>query len=336
MLASVIVPAYNSEKAITECIKAIRSQELSDGKIDFEIIAVDDGSTDGTAAAAEKAGAKVLRQQNAGPAKARNLGARNAKGVTLLFTDADCVPEKNWLREMLKPFADRDVVGVQGAYATRQRSLVARFVQLEIEERYERMQKHAQSLDWIGSYSAAYRAKDFFGAGGFDESFPKASGEDPELSYKLAKKGKKLVFNPSAVVYHTHPDTIWKYFRTKFYRAFYRIPLYSKHTDKIISDSYTTKSVKVQILAGYFGTAAMLMVPVLYLSGHAWVAGTVLSINTLLFIAGSATILKSAYFMSGKDLPVAAFSILMINVRTLAFMLGLPAGFIRHAKGALK
>ncbi len=331
MLASVIIPAYNSASTIGECVDALKAQDFS--KKEFEIIVVDDGSTDGTAGVAEKAGAKVFAQQNAGPARARNLGAKNAKGRILLFTDADCIARKNWLSQMLRPFEDREVVGMQGAYKTMQQSLVARFAQLEIEERYERMAQHADRLDWIGSYSAAYRREDFFAAGGFDESFPKASGEDPELSYKLAKMGKKLVFNPKAIVYHTHPDTIFKYFKTKFYRAYYRISLYSKHADKIVNDSYTPSSIKLQIIGGYFGTLMVGLVPALYFLGRPDIAELALAVNLILLIATCATILKSFHFTAGKDLKVGLFSLFMIQVRTFAFMLGLPAGLIRKVVG---
>jgi glycosyltransferase involved in cell wall biosynthesis len=326
MDASIIIPAYNSEKTIADCIKALKNQDYEKGS--YEIIVVDDGSTDNTAKIAKELGAKVVIQKNSGPAKARNNGAKIAKGKILLFTDSDCIAESNWLKEMLKPFSDKKVAGVQGAYKTKQESLVAIFVQYEIEERYKKMMASKDKLDWIGSYSAAYRKEDFFSAGGFDESFPKASGEDPELSFKISKKGRKLVFNPKAIVYHYHPESIIKYFWIKFYRAFYRVKLYYKHPDKIISDSYTTDSIKVQIIAGYFGTLQWLMVPILYFLGQHEIAGILLIINTILLIAATATILKSFFFMAGKNWKVALFSIFMIQVRTAAFMIGLPAGFL--------
>ncbi len=75
-LISVIVPVYNQEKYIRRCIESIDRQDYPN----LEIIVVDDGSTDKTAKLARKAGAKVICQKNAGPAKARNVGAKNAKG----------------------------------------------------------------------------------------------------------------------------------------------------------------------------------------------------------------------------------------------------------------
>lgn len=327
MLASVIIPAYNSSGTISACISSLKAQK-GVAKKSYEIIVVDDGSSDDTATRAKKLGSRVVHQENSGPAKARNFGARFANGKILVFTDADCIPEKEWLAEMLKPFADKRVAGVQGTYRTMQTSLTARFVQAEIEERYERMKANSERLDWIGSYSAAYRARDFFEAGGFDESFPKASGEDPELSYKLAKSGKKLVFNPKAVVYHSHPDTIAKYFWVKFYRAFYRVTLYSKHSDKIVHDSYTPNSIKAQIIAGYFGTAMVGLVPVLYFLDQPELAAILLVANVVIGIVATLTILRSFHFVLQKNLTVAVFALFMIQVRTAAFMLGLPAGVL--------
>jgi len=324
-MISIIVPAYNDEKAISNCVESLMQQDY---KMPFEVIVIDDGSKDDTGDAAEELGAIVLRKKNAGPAKARNLGAKNAKGEILVFTDSDCVPEKNWLSEMLEPFKDKEVIGVQGAYKTKQKELVARFVQAEIEERYEKMKKNSRKLDWIGSYSAAYRKKDFFDVGGFDESFPKASGEDPELSFKLAKQGKKLVFNPKAIVYHTHPKSIREYFKVKFFRAFYRVKLYSKHSDKILNDSYTKNSIKIQIAAGYFGALMILMIPALLVLNQEFFAWLIAGINTILVVAATIVTIKSA-IDARQDPIVALFSLIMIQVRTVAFMLGLPAGIIK-------
>ncbi|MCR4368481.1 MAG: glycosyltransferase [archaeon] len=325
MDASVIVPAYNSQKTIAQCVAALMGQKFK-GK--FEVIVVDDGSSDETKKIAQKEGAKVFSQKNAGPAKARNLGAKNAKGKVLVFTDADCIAKKNWLTEMIAPFSDPKVAGVQGAYKTWQKSLVARFVQAEIEERYDYMDRHKEKLDWVGSYSAAYLREVFFGAKGFDESFPKASGEDPELSYKIAKSGKKLVFNRAAIVYHTHPNSVQKYFWTKFYRAFYRINLYSKHKDKILKDSYTPPGLKIQILAGYVGVALLFIIPILYAYGFALAAKAILVGNAILVFLATFFTLLSAWHAK-QDPIVSIFSLVMIQVRTAAFMLGLPAGFLK-------
>lgn len=111
---------------------------------------------------------------------------------------------------MIKPFENKDIVGVQGRYKTKQSEIVAKFAQYEIEERYERMRR-SRYIDFIGSYSAAYKRGVFLSEGGFDESYPIASGEDPDLSFRLASKGYKMVLNNRALVYHHHPDSLYTY-----------------------------------------------------------------------------------------------------------------------------
>src|SRR5687767_11645745 len=94
--ASVIVPARDAEATLGDTLDALAGQEMS---AEYEVIVVDDGSSDGTVAIAEHApGVKLLRQDRLGPGEARNTGARVARGRVLAFTDADCRPIPGWLR----------------------------------------------------------------------------------------------------------------------------------------------------------------------------------------------------------------------------------------------
>ena len=153
MKVSVIVPAYNAQKTIGQCIDALLAQTYP--RESYEVIVVDDGSTDGTADVVKAYPVKYLYQRNQGPATARNIGVREAQGEIILFTDSDCVPFDNWIAEMTKPFEDKEVVAVKGAYKTRQKSMTARFAQLEFEERFE-MLKKAESIE-IGRASCRER-----------------------------------------------------------------------------------------------------------------------------------------------------------------------------------
>lgn len=315
--ASVVIPAYNAEGVIGSCLEALRSQRIRPG----EIIVVDDGSTDGTSAVANKfKGVRTLRQKNKGPAAARNLGASKASGDIILFTDADCVPDKKWVERMLEPFKDKNVAGVQGAYRTRQKSLVARFSQAEIEDRYKRM-KRGDSIDFIGTYAAGYRRSIFKSFGGFDESFPKASGEDPELSFRVAEKGHKLIFNPSAIVYHIHPDSLGKYLRQKYWRAYWRVLLYKKHPGKAVKESYTPQTLKAQIGLFYLFLAFLLVSPFM----------GILLPAALLILLVLTTIPFS--IRSGMGAGVALSSPIMLILRSAVFGLGLITGSAKAKSG---
>jgi len=117
------------------------------------------------------------------------------------------------------------VVGVQGCYKSKQRRIIARFIQIEIEKRHRLMEKK-RFIDFIGTYAAAYKRDIFLKMGGFDTSFPMASGEDTDLSYRLSDNHYKMVFEPNAFVYHKHPDTLRSYLIMKFWRAYWRIRCY--------------------------------------------------------------------------------------------------------------
>ncbi len=254
-MVSVVIPAYNAEKTITQCLQALAEQSYPTES--YEVIVVDDGSTDGTAGLVQKHAVKYIHQDNQGPAAARNNGARQSEGDIILFTDADCVPNADWIDQMVSSFNEPDVIAVKGAYKTRQKALVARFAQLEFEERFE-MLKRADSIDMVDTYSAGFRRDVFVEMGGFETSFSVANNEDTELSYRMSKLGRKMVFNPAAVVYHlSHPDSVAKYARLKFGRGYWRTVVYKKFPDKMLKDTYTPQTLKLQILFLYLSVVAL-------------------------------------------------------------------------------
>lgn len=240
---TVIVPAYNAEAVLGACLDALLKQTTNEPG---EIIVVDDGSTDRTAEVAERYGARVklLRQANRGPAAARNAGIEAASGSILLFTDADCAPVEDWastLTRALRAGAD----GVKGTYRTRQRSIIARFVQAEYESKYRRMAVLPR-IDFIDTYSAGYRRLAIEGAGCFNEELK--VDEDQELSFRMAERGYELRFVPEATVFHRHVDHPWAYLRRKHLIGYWKVRVAALHPERIVSDSHTPPSIKLQML----------------------------------------------------------------------------------------
>jgi GT2 family glycosyltransferase len=313
---SIIIPTFNGSSRIGHCLDALLVQIA--GR-DVEVLVVNDGSTDNTAeTVGQYRGVRLINQVNAGPAAARNRGALDAEGKILLFTDDDCIPTPGWLDAMLDPFKDPEVVAAKGVYRTRQKSLVARFVQVDYEDRY-RIMAAVPDIDFIDTYSAAFLRERFLEMDGYDTSFPVACAEDAELSYRMSTRGWKMRFAPAAIVYHTHPDTLSRYLKKKYKFAFWRVLAVRKNPSKVVKDSHTPQVMKLQLL---FVPALLLalafdlaMRPPVPLSALV-VAGFLLS--TLPFVLRAIS----------KDTAIALISPILLALRACAQLLGVTCGLI--------
>ncbi len=314
-MISVIVPVRNSEKTIGDLLEALKKQTVRE----FEVILVDDGSTDGTVKVAEEFGKgldlRIVKQKPKGPAAARNLGVEKARGEIVVFTDSDCVPDERWLEEMVKPFEDETVVGVQGTYRTLNReSLIARFEGYEIERRHRRMERK-KFTDFVATFSAAYRKEVFKKFGGFDESYPAASGEDPDLSYRIAKAGGKMIFNPRAFVYHRHPETLVEFARQKFYRGYWRSLLHRKYPEKMAGDAYIPVDIQLSVATVSLFYTSLFFVPILA------------PVFLLLFLASN---LGAIRFYASRERKMLLAAPPLLFLRTSLWIFGFAAGIVRE------
>lgn len=325
--ASVVIPVYNAQETIQLCLDSLARQNYPKNK--YEIICVDDGSTDSSLEIINSfqsgVSIKSSTQQNSGPAFARNKGAQLAKGSIVVFTDSDCELSPDWLNEMLKPFEDEYVGGVQGRYKTKQKELCPLLDQIDIEGRYRKMMK-SENIDSIGTYSAAYRLKLFLDLGGFNTKYKVACGEDFEFSYLVAKNDYKMVFANKAVCYHTHPETLKKYLKTKFSRGYWRTLLYKNNKDKIVNDSYTSSVMKIQYL---FIVSFFLSVPLFFVNPK---YSFIPLICLLCFLA-----LCTPFFLFAirRDLRVALISPVIIFLRSICFIAGMSMGALHVFRGKI-
>lgn len=230
---SIVIPAYNAQKIISKTIEACLQQNYSN---EYEVIVVDDGSTDDTADIIKKYPVKYIYQNNSGPAAARNTGWKAASGEIICFIDSDCIPEKNWVEKIVKRYTSDEIGGVGGSYdIINKDSLLARCIHEEIGQRHITT---SGETDYLGSFNLSYRKKVLEKMGGFNESFKHASGEDNDLSYRVKKAGYKLIFDKDIKVSHHHQTNFLKYLKEQYRHGYWRMKLYRLHPDMAKGDSY--------------------------------------------------------------------------------------------------
>lgn len=265
MKVSIVIPAYNAQRTIGQAVVESLAQERTG--LEVEVIVVDDGSSDNTAEVAKSAGATVIRQENLGPASARNRGWQSATGRVICFTDADCIPSSDWVVHLLEGFTDWRVGAVAGSYdIANTGSWLARWVHREIMERHARM---PASVRAFGCYNVAMPRYVLEATGGFDPSYRRASGEDNDLSYRILKAGWHINFRSEARVAHHHPERLWKYLREQCRHGFWRAKLYSTHPKMIGGDDYTLLRDSLEPIL-VLGILALSISAVLGIIGSLW------------------------------------------------------------------
>ncbi len=322
-MISVVVPVRNGAATLPACLQALAQQTLDPAA--YEVIVVNDGSTDGTSALVRGYAVRCVDLPPSGPAAARNHGVALAQGDLVLFTDADCAPAPDWVARLAAAFNAPEVMGARGVYRTRQTSLVARFVQQEYQDKYDRTARR-RSIDFIDTYSAGYRRAVFLENGGFETAFPAPSVEDQELSFRLAEKGYRLVFVPDAVVYHQHDNSLGEYLRRKYWIGYWKAFMLRWHPEKALGDSHTPLTQRVQM--GVQGLAGLLAVLGLALAAFTPVGGALLWAALAAQAVFFATAVPFLLKLTQRDRPVVLVGPGLLVARALALGVGLAAGLV--------
>lgn len=208
---SVVIPTYNRAKHLRRVLRALEAQDLAPDS--FEVVVVDDGSTDDTPAVLRERFAyalTALRQDNAGPAAARNAAVRASTGNFIVFIDDDVVPAPSLLRRHIdaQTATPGVVIGRMSCPARDSQPLWAQWETLTLERQYDAMVSGAYPPTPRQFYTAnaSVPREALLRAGLFDERFRRA--EDVELAYRLHRIGLPFRFEPDADVVHDTPRTL--------------------------------------------------------------------------------------------------------------------------------
>ena len=215
---SVVIPVKDRAEELQRCLDSLAKIDYPRGKI--QVIVVDDGSQDRSAAVACESGALVVPSGGTGrgPAAARNVGARNATGEILAFIDSDCTASTEWLAELVTTFADPAVAAVGGMVdgmctdsAVDRYEAVMSSLSLGSRERFG---GDGDDTFYLPSCNLLARRSAFLGVGGFDDSMH--VGEDVDLTWRLRDEGWTIAYLPVGRVCHEHRSTISSFMSRRF------------------------------------------------------------------------------------------------------------------------
>lgn len=226
---SVVVPTCNRPELLDGCLRALTRQDFDPRG--YEVVVVDDAASGKTRRQVEewacrtKVTGPAIRYIPAcsgshGPAAARNLGWRTARGEIIAFTDDDCLPERDWLCAGLKALTP-DAAGVTGR------------IIVPLPEHPTDYEKNVALLEAAPYLTANcfYRRCALEEAGGFDERFELAWREDSDLAYTLLDKRRRLVEAPEARVVHPVRPAAWGVSLGQQRKAMYNALLHKKHPE---------------------------------------------------------------------------------------------------------
>lgn len=211
---SVVIPSFNGQKLLEEHLPLVLAAMNDWQKQGWEVIVVDDASTDDTSEFLKKKFPQVkivTHRKNLRFAESCNSGVKQAKGEIVLLLNNDVSPRKDFLPPLLEKFKEKDVFAVgclekePGKKKTFGRGKMFFERGLVLHCRAENQEE--STTDWVSAGSGAFDRQKWLALGGTDRLFRPAYEEDRDLSYRALKHGFKVLFCPESIVFHHHETT---------------------------------------------------------------------------------------------------------------------------------
>ncbi len=218
---TIIIPAYNAEGTLRECLQSITALKQSSRT---EIILVNDGSADKTSEiAASFSNVKTIDVPHKGAARAINIGVKAANHDIIAIVEADVTLEKDWLEKIIPAFDDPSVAAVGGCVVTANRSAIGKLAGYDVELR---LGQAPADIDNLSMTNTAYRRQILIEVGLISEDLK--AGYDVDLSRRLKAAGYRLILKHEVRSRHYWKDNLGEYLRQQYNYAYYRMTLTRK------------------------------------------------------------------------------------------------------------
>ncbi len=205
---SVVVCSHNGARTLGDCLEALERLDYPD----YELIVVDDGSTDATAEVAGDYDVTLIRTENRGLSAARNTGLEAASGEIVAYIDDDAWPDRDWLTYLAAAFVTTPHVGVGGPNIPPRASGVMEAAAAAAPGGPMHVLVSDEEAEHIPGCNSAFRRDRLLEIGGFDAQF-RIAGDDVDVCWRLQERGWTLGFCPAALVWHHRRKTLRSYFR---------------------------------------------------------------------------------------------------------------------------
>ena len=322
---SVIVPSFNRKDEIQELLTSLESQDLSNDR--FEVIIVDDGSTDGTDgwiydfSKTSDLDLKFIRQDHKGPGAARNLGMQSANGDVFVFIDSDCTAPPDWLSIIKKAFDENPEIRAFGG----RDDALPDFPPLLLAINYSMTsflttggmrggKKKRLARFYPRSFNMGLHRELYEKIGGFGDL---RHGQDIEFSNRIIKSGAKVAYLPECVVYHRRRTSLKKFFRQVFNWGVARINLY-KIDSAMLEPLHFAPAIGFWIIVAF--TFWALIFPGVF---AIWKAFVLLGVLAILLSAMHAAV-KWKNIKTGLLVPI------VMPLQIMGYGLGFAIAFVRR------
>lgn len=315
---SIIVPVYNGERTIRKCLDSILRLDYPKEK--FEVLVIDDESTDKTVQIVKQYPVRLIPKRHSGYPSTMNVGIKSAKGEIVLNVDSDTYIAEDWLKKAIKEFNDSEV-GVVGGLISRAptTSFWAKLVGYDSEYRQHQAFQKSKYMDHITTSCTAFRRKLFDDIGFFDESFKLGSDED--LTHRALKAGWKLVVKKDAICYHDFRGSFRSYFKQHHFReGWFQFKEIQKHPELIRGKKVYPAKLYIPLLLTFF----LFIIPFLYFTDRILLFSFILLLFILYHLPEAIAITRR--HREWKFLLFPA----VILTRYVAWLLGFASAFLHE------
>ena len=264
MTFSVIVPTYNRVASLRATLESLFRQEF----LDYEIIVVNDGSTDGTdvylSSLAKEKKIIYLKHSNQGLAATRSAGLLAAQGEYIAYTDDDCVVPANWLRMLHQAFGQENVAGIGGDTMTG--DVTNPYAEAnDMINNYFKKKLNADKgrVPYFTGNNMAFKRSSLMSVGGPDKRF-RMGAEDRDLIHRLYHAGEPLLYLGSLVINHYNDATLWGFIRHQYDQGKGSYLFYRTHKKTGKTPQPIPPKVYLGLLAHPFATRSLSRALVLF------------------------------------------------------------------------